>query len=268
MQSLKLSKTVQLYGKDFLGRRAMMSFAPAPRPGWYVQADRAAASSIGMENVCSKFRRLVVSKGPYRLNCYEHIAPLRWMGLANVILDLTPRTPYFSSPFDVWKHIQPHCETDEETVVPWVTINRAFDWFYPNSQRYTKISPATEPSLKVRIIVDYPGLGKREGIFTIPPLNERIITVPTQGWPPSLYYLSYAASLLGWPHHDRITWAKQYSPQVALERFIWHRLTDILGALTLIHPHRLFAGEVVSHCSGHRADIACVRQAQGSLVEL
>ncbi len=267
--SLVLKEPVYVKGNDFWGRPAVLQLRPSRDPGWFMQYDSSIVP-IALHNVFCKFRRLTLKGGNYQFNYFEHLAPLRFLGLGNTLIVMSSRMPYFTRPSDIWRQIKDYCEVDPSSSIQWVGVKEEIRCWYPD-MRYTQINPINlgeTQTLSIKIICDYTHLGRKEETFLLPPFDEQILEIPTQGWPPWLYHSSRIASRLGWPHHRNITWPQGHSRDETLHRFIRHRLVDLLGALSLVHPQRLLVGEVISNCSGHRGDIACVRQAQGCLVEL
>ncbi len=153
--------------------------------------------------------------------------------------------------------------------IKWCTTKGFINANYKNSEtrRYTTFLPlkkGLQPSLRFTIHCNYPGLGEKEFCYEVSEDLLRASSVYPQGWPAQLFYFAKIASFFGWPHAKHITWPQEHKKKT-LELFCMHRLIDLLGILSLMHPNRLPAGYVFSYCSGHWADSELVKIAQGHI---
>ncbi len=212
-----------------------------------------------------------------RLKVYEHLGCLRWRRLFGVHLEGTGWGPYYGRAAEVWDQLVGCCE-ERQTEVPLYMVPRTVYCPYPRLRRpgvpaCLRIGPPLAKSrLTIDLEIDYPGLGKKQGSFSFDfgsaddELLDRVFQARTQGWPSKLYPLSLTAGLLGWPTHPKIWWPQEHGVAETLDNFLYHRLQDLLGALSLLCRDGLFIGHVESVCAGHWADLEAVKEAFPLLV--
>ncbi|KPJ55264.1 hypothetical protein AMJ47_00055 [Parcubacteria bacterium DG_72] len=268
MNRVFLEKSVSVYGKDFWGRQARISFHPAGAgQGWLWRINDAELIKLSHRNIERGTRQIQFCHSKKRLYAFEHLGILKWMGLLDVIIDSDPWYPYFGGrSLELLENVWPCCRLGNE--VEWCTVLKKVRWDYPNPRAgraaYIEIAPAQEKRIKLNITIAYPKIGERSISFTLADFNtlKGVSCAYTQGWPPYLFYLSEAASvILGWPHHSRITWPQRYEEKEVLDKFIAHRALDILGSLSLLCQDGLLAADVISVCCGHEGDLNVISKA-------
>ena len=210
-------------------------------------------------------RRLNLICGSSRLELFEHIGVLRWLGLDGVVVR-SPRWPPYIRSGEMWEQLQSHCTPNLNATIPRVTVGQTIESTYPGgSRRYTKISPSRDDLLEVTLVIDYPGVGRKELHYVDSDPLDTALLAYFIGWPPAMHYVSRGFGAIGWPHHQRIQWSPENSPDATLAHWANHRLIDLLGALSVIHPTGLLAGHVESYCSGHAADLEVIKASQPHL---
>lgn len=223
-------------------------------------------------------RRARLKHGDATLEIFEHIGPLRWLGLEDIVIRSTPWPPYHGRPLELWESVERAGLKNTEGKFQWVTPTEKIVsyWDDGNPKRFTEIIPNYEPELDIVIHIDYKGLGtfdwevkisNEKGTPTLTEAFER----RSQGWPSWLYYPSLVADFLGvWGHHDHICWPQDAGiPGFTLIDFAAHRLVDLLGLLAIATPsHHLLAGKVVSYCSGHAMDLLLCKRLSEAELEL
>lgn len=268
MRPLILQYPITIQAPNFWGRSSEIRFSPGPAAGWWWDVDGCIVP-ITPECASSKHLRLRLSFHKKRFELYEHIGVLRFFGLTNVLVALSkPWPPHFGSGLPMWQKVKKYCQTDESQTLPWYTVAEALRWEYPEKRGgcvgFTEIQPATEPRLDLEVGYSYLLCGGLEVMnFSLPneELLEQVCQYPSQGVQKGWYTLSKITSFFGWPVPNTTTWPKKLDPAEVRRRFVLHRAADLLGALSLLCKDGLFAGKIVSHCSGHRADIEVISRA-------
>lgn len=264
MKALRLQKEVTVTGHDFWGRSAWITFTPAQMPGWFWKTDeKTEPLPITLNLVSHHKNRLVLSARDKQLHIYEHIGVLRFLGIDGVIIKSTSWPPYHGRALELWAALKTQCKESEEEI-PWCTIKQSAGWPYPNTKqrRLTFIRPSRHPELNIQIVIEYPTLGRRELSVQLPRDREILLQALgaySQGWPLKRYAVSRLASLLGWPHHTKVTWPQEHPPERTLELFALHRLVDTLGAFSTVSNTQLLAGTIISERSGHKADLRTIQ---------
>jgi UDP-3-O-acyl-N-acetylglucosamine deacetylase len=268
MEALRLQKECIVRGKDLFGRPAYIKFIPAQLAGWMFR-DNGKGVPILPENVEYGRNNLVLAKG-CKLHILEHLMVLKYLGLTNVCIESSSWPPYFGRTQEIWEAIESSCVPSGDDV-QWCTTTENVAFYYPKKRAgkhaYTEIRDHDEKKLEVKIIVDYPGLGCGEINFCFPGNSLKyMFEARNQGWPSSRYYVSRFLSLLGWPHHNTAVWPQETpGKEDLIRKFIIHRAADLLGALALLGGDNLFAGRIVSVCSGHQADLEVIKKIQNKL---
>jgi hypothetical protein len=267
MKLLRLNTPVTITGPDFFGRDSLITFQPTRphKPGFHWKYDPSKpAICISEEIASTEKRRVVLKHDGHELNVWEHIATLRWSGLDGIEIISPAWPPYHGRTRELYRSLDEYMvRTDNE--MRWCSVNEEIFVSCPDSHnRYTWLIPSEKPQLDVRIICDYPGLGKHELQWSWPENLMPAFSTHTQGWPKWWYYPAKLAGIFSWPHANKTTWPQDHK-NGAIEKFALHRLLDLLGGITLIHPSRFFAGTIISHCSGHWADIKAVKMAQSRI---
>lgn len=267
MQAKKLSFQVSMGNQNLFGKDTMITVRPASQRGWHWEYDASKAPVPISANLLSfKKRRLVLRHKKASLNIYEHIGALRWTGLDSIVISSDSWPPYDGRSWELYRSLEIGAKKTNQQI-QWCTLDQEISAEYKGSRSgFTKIIPNNLQSLKIIIVCGYEGLGKDEFIFNFPArdeLFEEIFKALAPGWPPRLFYLQKFFSLLGWPHLQKSLWMNHNQDKKwVLRQFALHRATDLLGALSLIHPERLLSGIVISNCSGHWADAEVVKKSQ------
>ena len=278
MHIYRLEKTVHIAGHDYFGRTASITFMPIDAPGWYWKMPDGSAIEIEPSMLRHNSRRLTLVHDNTKMEIFEHVGALRFMGLSGVLIESSPWPPYFGRTHELWQALKPQCkETDEP--IRWVTPRAHTFWSYPQTHRnlkcrFTEMWPNKTKRLKITIEIDYADLVKDEKVYDIPnkELLEQILQAHSQGWPS---WLHGPSTLLEWfpfrPRHECITWPQEHPQKKTLRLFAEHRLLDLLGALSVLLPaDTMLSGNIRSVCSGHEADYHVVEQIRekGGLVPI
>lgn len=276
MHPIRLKSKVTIEGPNLWGFKSKFIFCPLPPDyGWMWRSNRSFLVSINPGIVDTKARRTRLYFEGKKLQIFEHIGTLRWFRLCGVSITSSSWPPYYGRSLEFWQAIKPFCEEDTSKEINWYTLRKSVRWTYPklrnNQTAFTEIRPNTKKELKIEIMCSYPGLGVWTNYFSFPN-NERLeelCAVYSQGWPPYLYYLLKIPSFFGWPHHKIATWVQEHGKGlIILEQFINHRAADLLGSLSLLCRDGLLSANVTSVCSGHKADIMAIFQADKLLYRL
>jgi hypothetical protein len=275
MNQIELQSAVSVKGFDLFGRKAEISFRPTHLSGWQWQMDKGYSIEISPEIINLKSRRTqLFFDEDNKLEVYEHIGLLRWFGLCNVLIESTSWPPYHGRLLELWQAIKPHCQIDKSKEISWYTVKEKAKWVYPESRNglvaFTEILPNYRKELNINLISSYPGLETTNINLVFPDkeLLERLSYNFSQGWPPILYHLLKIPSFFGWPHHDKIVWIQREGKESASMKFAYHRMHDLLGLLSLLCRDGLLSANVISVCSGHRADVETVLKADRLLYKL
>ena len=271
MHPLQLRKRVAITGKDFFGRDAWIIFEPYDAPGWYwkYHPDEEPVQ-ISADLFQHRPRRVALVHENAVLEVFEHIAALRWTGLVDgVCISSSTHPPFFGRTQELWEAIKPKCEFITSQEVAWCTPSFPPASGFSRRGGITRIDSADHKLLRVKIVCYYDGLGEQALSVELPNPGALAVAlmVYTPGWPLWLYYVSLIAKTLGWSHHKRIVWPQRDGDNAreVLDKFLWHRLQDLLGMLAFAHPTALLAGFVESSSSGHEADIAALKIIGGNL---
>jgi hypothetical protein len=258
-------------GYDFLGRKAWIKFRPTVLHGWFGdRGDSLCEQNWPIEpaSVVAKKRRLCLldNRDDVWMNFFEHIAPLRLLGLDSVGISCGPNShPPWYMAGELWDKLSPYLQY-ADYVLEWKQIEgRGIAHCSDIKTRSTDISPgAGGPSIFIDSYIDYSSLGKSRSTlpygadFSWDELQSVLLS-PTQGWPKTLYPLAIIAGYLGWPHCRRVCWPqKSYGGKKhILDLFDRHRQCDILGivgAMSMVDK-QLLSCQVNSYKGGHESDV-------------
>lgn len=263
MNPVVLKSQVVLRGKDFFGRNSELKLSPArPGSGWLWKMQSGNVVPLTHCNVRQGMRQIQIgADSDYGnvLHIFEHIGFLRCgLGLFDVIVESSPWPPYFGGRGrELLSAVKDKMIVDGSREIKWYTLSDVVKW---KNERGANIEvvPSGTKSLGLNVMVDYAGYGKEYLGFDFPDQEalEKISSVYTQGWPPSLFYLSLIASKFGWPHHNQIVWPQKYEAKKLLVQFARHRTFDLLGALCLVCKDGLLSAKVFSSFCGHKGDLA------------
>ncbi len=272
MHPIRLTKKVIIKGPDFRGLRRELTFYPLESKNGWMWWSRSFLISINSAIVDTKVRRVRLCFEGKKLQIFEHLGVLRWFGLCGLSIQSSPWPPYYGRSSEFWQAIKPFCEENKSEDIKWYTIREPVKWTYlklrNNQAAFTEIYPNTRKELKVKIMCSYPGIGAWTDYFSFPnrEILEELCTAYNQCWPPYFYYFSKIASRGRWPHDKTFTLARVRGKQITiLKQFINHRVTDLLGTLSLLCRDGLLSADVTSICSGHEADVNAIIQADKSL---
>lgn len=273
---LKSEKTITIQGPNLWGFKSRLMFSPLPPDyGWMWRNNRLFFISINPSIVDNKARRTRLYFEGKKLQIFEHIGVLRWFGLCGVSVTSSSWPPYYGRSFEFWQAIKHLCEEDTSKEINWYTLRKPVRWTYPklrnNQTAFTEIRPNTKKELKMEITCSYPGMGVWTNYFSFPNNKEleELCAVYNQGWPPILYYLLKIPSFFGWPHHKTAVWIQKHGKGLTtLEQFVNHRAADLLGSLSLLCRDGLLSASVTSICSGYKADIKTIIEADRLLYRL
>jgi hypothetical protein len=252
MKRLILKKTVSVEGADYFGRPSFIEFSPTDRQGWYWQPRPGSTLlPITAKLASDKPRRLVLVDGSERLEVWEHVGSLRFLGLDGIVVRASTHLPYFGRPHELWQQLKPWCEPDGSNL-PWHKI--ADVGYQKNGNSHVQICPGNS-GLKIEVDIDYAGLGSKCLCFRLPDDDlEQIFKAHTIIYPIWLYW---PARL--WLHRDKVNWPQNMAIDDLLAEVARHRLGDLLGALSLSVHTGLPAGRVYSYRAGHKLDLDLVK---------
>lgn len=271
MNLFRLEEPVSITGPDYFGRKSNITFSPTlpHKRGFFWKYDPVKPSIHISEAFASTFkRRMALTCENAMLNIYEHIGVIRWAGLDGIEISSSQWPPYHGRPLEIYQAL---FEKSVQTAHPlrWCTTSKSIQQDYPGSmKRYTALIPSEKPGLEVIIICEYPGLGKKELHYSWSQDLIPAFSAHSQGWPQWAYYPARIAKFFGWPHAEHIDWPQNHHEQKTLDLFCMHRLVDLLGDISLFHSTRFFAGTIISHCSGHWADLQLAKRAQAYIYPL
>ncbi|MBZ9577595.1 UDP-3-O-acyl-N-acetylglucosamine deacetylase [Patescibacteria group bacterium] len=277
MNPIRLTKEVTIKGPNLWGLKAKLTFSPLnSRYGWVWQSNRLFFISINPSIVDDKAWGTRLYFQGKKLQIFEHIGVLHWFGLCGLSIRSSSWPPYYGRSLEFWQAIKPYCEEDTSKEINWYTLRKPVRWTYPkprnNQIAFTEIRPNTKKELKIEVTCNYSGMGAWTEYFSFPDDKEleQLCAVYNQGWPPILYYLLKVPPFFGWPHHKTAIWVQERGKGLTtLRQFIKHRAADLLGTLSLLcRNDGLLSANVTSVCSGHKADIEAVLQANELLYQL
>lgn len=258
-----LKNVVTITGKDYWGRDAWITFYPGKIPGWQWQFGDLGEEIIKItsERFRFKARRVALTFLGKKLECFEHIGVLRWLGLDSVVIKSSPWPPYHGRPLELWEKIYPNLE--KAGIIDWQPLDRSVR--FGSDGRFTSIRNHEEEARFIATVTcRYPGIGAEEFEIDLPG-DERKLELALEahalGWPTWLYDVSKLASRIWWPHHHRITWVQKLGKDETMRLAVQHRMIDLLGVLAFIHPgDGLISGIVNSECAGHEIDLGAIQQ--------
>ncbi|MFA6383535.1 MAG: hypothetical protein WCX17_03870 [Parcubacteria group bacterium] len=259
MKRLRLSKPVTVSGEDFFGRKAKITFYPCYNPGWHWMCGNELIP-IASDLVVGDRRRITLGYKKHRLEIYEHIGAIRFTGLDYIAIQSSTWPPYFGRIAEYWEALKPHC-VEGDGNIPWIIPRGQIrSTSYKDDSRFVEISPRLFGGLYAFVKVDMSEIGSEYVICELPGKLTDFFSAYTLGWPSWLYYPSTLADkILGWSHHERITWQNNNAKEELLKKIALHRVGDLLGALSLISHVDLISGEVISHRGSHKLDVAIVK---------
>lgn len=269
MDSLLLTREVKIVGPDFWGRSGEITFSPSKCEwkGWRWKNGASEPNFIFAQMLHHRARRTCLQGEKGEMNVFEHVGALRFFGLSQVTIASPKWPPHFGRGWELWQALSPHCERSRVDV-PLYGVRRAVRGSYERPrggyEAFTEIKPPTGPVLRLDITICYPGLGPTSATFEFPDerLLVKVIQAKSQGWPPWLYYPARGAAVLGWPHLDKSAWPESDKGGArVLDEFLLHRAHDLLGGLSVLCRDGYFVGDVVSVCSGHKADVEAIWRA-------
>ncbi|QQG42387.1 MAG: hypothetical protein HYW15_02645 [Candidatus Giovannonibacteria bacterium] len=264
LHPIRLGREIVVWGKDYWGRDAWIKFLPTDKKGWFWLYDpRMEPVRITADLLHHKFRRTRLEYHGAKLEVFEHIGVLRWLGLERIIIQSTAWPPYYGRPYELWRHIKIACHSDLGSEMEWITVGRPIK--RETKIGYTEIQPKESPELDISITCHYHGIGTELLELNLP-ADARMLEIALEacalGWPNWTYHLSRLASKIWWPHHQNITWLRELGADETLRATVLHRLGDLLGALSVVNPIGLLAARVISFYSGHKADVDAVQESQ------
>lgn len=260
MKKIVLGKEVVVKGRDFFGRRTSVLLRPIKESGWYWQTPSNGIVPITPDLLLTKLRRVVLEYRGEKLEVFEHLGPLRFYGLDNLLV--APESnwlPYDGSAGLFWKACRPYM-LEVGKLSPFSIDPLSFSSGDKRLDYYSANTPQRE-LLTVSVGIDYPRLGACTIRSTVQHESFReLMCVKTQGWPRYYRPLAIAAGWCGWPHRHAAVWPQEHPAEVTLSLFSKHRLLDLLGALSVLcPPGHILSGNVNSYKAGHKEDAAFVR---------
>lgn len=268
MQLSILTQAVTVTGWDIFGRAAWIRFSPHRSLGWHwAYRPNCEPIPITKELVSNRLKRICLNYQGARLEVFEHIGSLFFTGLTGIVIESSTYPPYHGRPLELWSALKPY-------IIPfgkkteWLTLQRPVRAGYDNGRKgYVEFLPHSRPQLDLTVIIDFPKLGCRECHYVLPTTaaleeiyNAR--TLPTITALPMYLLMKAAHKLTLWPHHGHVVWPQEMDKNDLLEQIARHRAGDLLGALSLLNHRSGVAGNLVSYCAGHEADVKMIRQAQ------
>lgn len=280
-----LTHPVTVTGRSFAGAASQITLAPAPqnlsgnKSAWYWKHGyNSDVTLVPISHTCASFRprRIALVHGEHSLEIIEHITPLRFMGLSNVVIE-SGRSwpPYFGRTLEFCEALH-GCIHRTRTLVRWCTVKFPITISHQTPLGgYTQWKPTKdgEHSLTVEVTVCNPKTWKRFTLERSFPRDWRdlplLFEAYTTGRPDYLKPISHLLQFFHlWHHHNHINWMDRHKEKDFLRTWAEHRLCDLLGALALTHPTRLPAGTVTSVFGGHQSDLMLLGQAAKQLQPL
>lgn len=269
MDQLILDKIIRYEGCDFLGRYACLTLEPNLKQTGWVWNVGDHDVPITPDIMVSKPRRVALTYGEHELNEFEHIGILRAAGLQHVRIGTSRKKgwpPYDGGSLALWQAVMPYVHK-EGALEPYraSVLHTSYALPKDRSRMVTYIGDGNDYNvLRMTGLVDFPSIQKeiyRFGhVYPNDDLRE-LVRARTLGWPPVLRNVSWIASKLGWPHHGRIVWPQDASPQEVLDEIGRHRLQDALGILNFAAPTGTYLAGGFHSCKGnHATDLGLLKQ--------
>ena len=268
-----LTQEVRITGINFPGRESTIVFTPRRTPGWYLRAfdkknNQMHRIPINYRIAICKTGRISIAKYDSEIPCWEHIGPLRYLGIDNIEVHMEKGNcswpPYFTTK-QYYEKLSPYLkETNEEIgfTQNLYNVNKSHS---KKKEVFVKIDKARDCSLTIR--AGWPGSNEKEKKFLINSdfekiLLEEIFPARPQGYPHYRYYFARLAEIFGWKNVNSISWLKNSeSIEKMSEEWFNHRVLDMLGAMSLKSHCFLLSANVVSHFAGHKLDLAAIKDA-------
>lgn len=262
----KLIKEVTVPGKNFLRQKSSITFLPAGKPGWWLRTKHAGDVPIDHRIARHKEGRIQLCCGGTRLNVWEHIGALRFMGIDGVIVVVHNSWPPFLGgmrgyrPYFLEKGV-----TVDDGVLPIIKPKK-----YERYESYNHIlaTTAISPSEKLVLNVqakwgDLPWYSERLVVEEISNgLWEDIWNSKPQGWPKGRSpFFTLLIRLFKNLNREEVAWIKDF-PDEKSASYGWglHRVQDILGCASLCSHIALPVMQYDSYLAGHKEDLIIHKQ--------
>lgn len=280
------TRAVTVTGCNIFGRKSTLTLSPTPQ---LMQEEKAGALywrcrhyqkslliPVSSNHAEYRKRRIALTYHSHSLEIIEHVSVLRFLGLTNTVIEGSgsPWPPYFGRAFEFWEALQGSLN-ESNTLLRWCTVPRALRIEHTHTLGgFTEWVPSNERVLTIRVTVRYPSHKEERHLECCLPTDRGLLMEAlkshTPGKPEWLRPLSALGSGLHlWRHHEHVHWMREKTLSESLSLYALHRLSDLLGALALVHPTSLPAGTVTSVFGGHKSDLQILRLCRpSSLVSL
>lgn len=268
MDQLVLQNPVYHEGQDFIGRRTSIMLEPNPKHTGWVWSIDGKDIPITPDIMVSRPRRVVLEYGGHTLNEFEHIGILRAAGLQHVRIRMFEKKawpPYDGGSFALWQAIIPHVYKDGWLKPYRLPRNETSKLPGDKGRFVTYLGDGNDREvLRMTGLVEFPQI--QEGVHHFghmyPQADLRpLVQARTLGWPAWLYYLSKTASMLCWPHHERVAWSQEATPAAILSEIGRHRMLDALAILNFLAPAGTYLAGAFHSCKGsHATDLTLIKK--------
>lgn len=283
LQVVHLGQPVKITGFDIFGRSSQVGFIPSQESsdGWQIQAGpfgKRMSIDFRLIRGTKKPRiDLVDDDGKPIMSIAEHLMPIRMTGLCGVtVVCDSPWMPHLKTS-DLWSEIHPHIiNPPQQQEIKWFRPISNSGHFYPDlrdgKEAYTQMYGTNDRQIVIDVILSHKGIGYTEAKYVFPgsEILERVFSARAPGLPHCLYFPSKIVGTTGfWLHHNKFAWKNgTKDPGQLLQEWADHRALDILGALMCWRGRYMPSVHVISHLSGHYADIMAINQVANHVREL
>lgn len=258
-----LSKPVTIKGMNIFGLPSKVTFHPAPDhllPGLYWKGEGGMTLTKLSDCSLSKHRITLAREGYGRLEAFEHVGFLRWMGFHHLAIESNGWPPFDGGAEHYLQALGSYTRPSSRQDVSFKTVSETVQLRDPNRDGWgIRIEPTTIPRLRLYVSCDYPDLGAFERQFDLGGHSRELLEIcetNTIGLPHRLYpWLKRIRSDIV----RKSNWLAVLGEEEFKRRILLHRAQDLMGALSLLcSGESLFVGNVYSHCAGHKHDLPAI----------
>ncbi len=205
MEIKVLTERRKISGTDPFGRKSTLIFWPNDKVDTGKERRSAilwktpegySPKMIGSSLAVCRPRRIALVHGKYSLEVIEHILPLRWFGVLGLTIEGSGWPPYFGRAWEFYDTVHLSLEETGQKV-PWVTTSSPIAFSHRDVLGgMSAFTPSTHPGLNIKIVINFPGLGKYE-LFRSLPEDIFRIKRDMEAYTPGMPHWAYYPSRLG-----------------------------------------------------------------------
>lgn len=260
----KLRAAVEIIGVNFLNQKASITFSPYEKPGWWWKVGD---EIIPIDWRVARYRkgRLQLFYKKFRLNVWEHIGVLRFLGLDHVLICSDAWSPYYMGS-EYFSRLSPYLYETGNTI-PLVRFHQKGEYASMNRLlSCVSVAPHVTEDLHLEVISQWEDLplDRRDITFSELSNNEGLLEKVLSSKPQGLSGRKVSAKILRalglWGHLNSVAWKSDFpSKQDAAVSWGYHRLQDFLGELSLISNMMLPTGKAFSYMAGHKESLLAIK---------